>query len=686
MNIKLYRQKKKIPAFGTGKKIYQGEDSHPYADSEVLIVADGLGGRGGFPHTKIDHRILDKDEIYGVLFANVFTAEVSEEFKDFVVNNFSELFETKEYYWDSDDTQRRSGYFASRIVTAIALYEVKYNPDFSRATVFEGFDAKTDDEKDELALSLGKRLGELILEKLKAIAELGGFEMEVSNKGAYLLPSTLTVALMNEREDAVDVLYLWAGDSRGYIWSVEGGMAQVTEDHEQDETMTNLITLSRPFTVEGRFLTVQKPCAIFNASDGVYKPPSFACPIDQEYVFLIAVDKYDNEAEAMAYLEREYNNYSPDDSSTLALYGAGYESYEAFREAVRERMAVVDREYKSKLPGIFDCDYAGDLARLLSEIPNSFAEEEIAQKILSVPEIAKIVTNDMVVRKYAPYFEAAGGEDNEIREFNERKNQKKAQIERYVKSNWCTWDCVKKYIPEVRNDNIPEYDCSENGRIDEEISKRPNKESRNNFVGALTASFATLTKFFRNSENFDILYSDEPLDELYAPQVKELKESVLKVVDGEIEWYLAQRNKQRKTNSESLAKDALIFEKLMSDLFAASDINEIEWYNGKKPERLAALHSEYIELCRNAPQKISEGDDGDKEILIRYWCGNKRLHGLIWNQYRELIPSEVIDGILARTEGNLEKRDAYVAALEKREKLYAAYNERYFRQYRPARI
>ena len=104
------------------------------------------------------------------------------------------------------------------------------------------------------------------------------------------------------------------------------------------------------------------------------------------------------------------------------------------------------------------------------------------------------------------------------------------------------------------------------------------------------------------------------------------------------------------------------------------------------PERLAALHSEYIELCRNAPQKISEGDDGDKEILIRYWCGNKRLHGLIWNQYRELIPSEVIDGILARTEGNLEKRDAYVAALEKREKLYAAYNERYFRQYRPARI
>ena len=45
-----------------------------------------------------------------------------------------------------------------------------------------------------------------------------------------LLPTTLTIALVNEKETNVDILYLWAGDSRGYLWNSDG-LAQLTDDH-----------------------------------------------------------------------------------------------------------------------------------------------------------------------------------------------------------------------------------------------------------------------------------------------------------------------------------------------------------------------------------------------------------------------------------------------------------------------
>ena len=70
MNATVYHQKIKHDA--DGRTIYIGEDARPYADGEILVVADGLGGRGGYPHSKIDSRILNPDLFYTIVFEPVF--------------------------------------------------------------------------------------------------------------------------------------------------------------------------------------------------------------------------------------------------------------------------------------------------------------------------------------------------------------------------------------------------------------------------------------------------------------------------------------------------------------------------------------------------------------------------------------------------------------------------------------
>ena len=696
MNIKLYRQKKKIPAFG-GKKIYQGEDSHPYADSDVLIVADGLGGRGGFPHTKIDARILDREELYGVMFAPVFPSDVSDDFKNFVVDNFVENFETKDYYFDSDDTTRRSGYFASRIVTAIALYEIKYNPEFAKAVVFDGFDTKTEEEKDALALSLGKRLAELILEKLTAIAELVGFEMEVSNKGAYLLPSTLTVALMNEKEESVDVLYLWAGDSRGYIWNVTDGMAQVTEDHERDETMTNLITLSRPFTVEGRFLTVKKPCAIFNASDGVYKPPSFICPIDQEYILLLAIDMFDNEAAAMDFLEKQYNMLSPDDSSTLALYGCGYETFAEFKSAVKERLAVIKENYVDKLEGIFERDYLGELDAVMKGIPNSFAEEKIAEKMLAVPEIGKIVVNDMIERKYAPYVESLKAVGESANAGIEKQKAARDNLVKYVEDNWIRGARFKGIVPGVISDFIDGESVYE---IDDGLREAGDAILKEHYAACSEENkeiVRVINDVIVKMRSFNLAFSegaDKLIDTAKTAFDKFISflEDVRHGEDKNAKAYLENKRTRWELYDSYLAHDREAIDGFVNMLLAADGVESLP-ENYKKSltacesrRRVLDYQAEYVAAGRDLEEKTVDVPDNKEMFAAMYWRENKRLHGLIWNQHRALIPDSLIDEMLSVTPGATEKKAELTAALKIREELYAHYNNLYYRGYRPTKI
>ncbi len=105
MYMLLHHQKRRN--FTDGTFVHIGEDGYPYADNEMLIVADGLGGRGGYPHTKINPAILNPEIFYNSFIAPV-VGIADPNYAMFVTNSFHELFELGPKYFSGTATMRTS--------------------------------------------------------------------------------------------------------------------------------------------------------------------------------------------------------------------------------------------------------------------------------------------------------------------------------------------------------------------------------------------------------------------------------------------------------------------------------------------------------------------------------------------------------------------------------------------------
>ena len=224
------------------KELNVGEDAKPYADEKLILVADGLGGRGGFPHTELDRGMLEKDRLVDVAFSPVFDLEGEkyEDLKKFIQESFPDLFALKEIYGRDFYSSKGSGYFASHLIAAIALYLLRFDARFDIDALFENCEkakaraqiketgAKKEGEKvptppanaenkeknavekaesapvkaegavskEELLKKFALDFSAALKEKLAAIAQNVGLKNESRLKGTYLLPTTLSVTLM----------------------------------------------------------------------------------------------------------------------------------------------------------------------------------------------------------------------------------------------------------------------------------------------------------------------------------------------------------------------------------------------------------------------------------------------------------------------------------------------------------
>lgn len=712
MNIKLYRQRKFDKP--NGRIIFQGEDTHPYADDRLIIVADGLGGRGGFPHTKIDKRIFEREELYDLMFEPIFPREVDEDFKTFVTENFEELFITKDYYYSEEieyveryDAKERgfvkvgkptypyircSGYFASRIVTAIALYELKYNPAFNRDTVFAAIAEMSAEEQDAYAMELGKRLAASIAEKLPIVANEVGFtiEMDSNNKGVYLLPSTLTLTLYNERENDVQALYLWAGDTRGYVWDEENGIAQVTEDHEQDETMTNLITLSKPFGIEGRFLTFPKPCVLFNTSDGVYKPKVFANGIDMEAQIFQSFGHFEKLDDALGHLVAAFNHISADDSSTMSLVAFGYNDYDEFRAAVKRRLGRISDRFLSRLPDLFETDYPTELENLDNSILRMPALKE---ELIKLEGVRDVVRQEMLIRGYAPLNEAKRAMGADVVRLEEEKRAAERAITEWVEANW---------VADLRLRRISSARTPEGERSPFEMIEALKAEARGLIhdhhaemiavADDYRASTTVLAGILREvSNNFEC--AGNPSTYADYDGAREMLLSVIKAIDSVRcgESVSVRRYNEIRVDMDHIAEDCIERERdaiaeLVARILAADDPADLS-ISGSTCEKLKPLHAAY----KAAEKALDACPVADADALVdgfidRYWNESGRLLGLIWNNHRHLIPDELLDRLLADDPERLAKRRKLVEGNTIRNELYALYDSTYYRFYRESRL
>ncbi len=424
--MKMIMHHQKIRVDQRKENILIGEDARPYVDpnGKILVVADGLGGRGGYPHSKIllEDETLNENNVYDVIFGEVFAdldSQPDEDFKDYVAKSFYEILNPPSFYIDKKRAVRTSGYYASRLVSIITIALIKYTENFNADALFEKIDNAIAD-KQNIIDEYCDNLANVLREKVSAAAQSVGLECESSLKGAYLLPSTLTVALVREKEDGLDVVYLWAGDSRGYIWTEKGGLMQITDDHEKYETMTNLITLTKDFKIEGALLSnIEKPCLLFNASDGCYKCMCYASPFDLECTIIDALSQVDNFEELSASLKNIFDIIGKhDDSNTMALYSYGFADFNAIKTAVQNRIdgleKTVEKTVKAfnkkekscveiTLNDIKTKDYSGKKQEAEDAVVNALIDNA---NVLNVSQVKDVIIEKMLECKYSPFVSA----------------------------------------------------------------------------------------------------------------------------------------------------------------------------------------------------------------------------------------------------------------------------------------
>ncbi|MDO4864549.1 MAG: hypothetical protein Q4A05_10310 [Ruminococcus sp.] len=388
MELTVYRQASRTRPDGT--IVYKGEDALPYADGQLIMVADGLGGAAAIRHSSIKPELFDEDKLADTLFSGVFDDYSSPVLLDYVKRSFFELRAVKDCYTDNVNNIKKSGYFASRIVTAIVLHELLCNEKLSAKELFSALGRETSQEKrGEMIAKVGTHFTELISQKLREIAKNANIFYESSYAGLSLLGTTLTAMLYRELGSETEVVLLTAGDSRPYVWTERDGLCQLTRDEERpDGGMTNYIKANdgEEFTISSRYMSFSRPCVIFAASDGCFDSGSFLSPLAFEKTILEAARDSVSPEDMSADLHDFFVGYGRhDDSSTIAMKLSGWSGFDEFKRAAERRLAEIDRLYTSQLTGLLEEDFISEYERSMGEAP-----DEMSLLIASLRESASV--------------------------------------------------------------------------------------------------------------------------------------------------------------------------------------------------------------------------------------------------------------------------------------------------------
>ncbi len=411
MELTVYRQSSKTRPDGT--VVYKGEDALPYVDDSLIMAADGLGGAAAIRHQKIAPELFDADKVVDKLFSGVYNDYNNDTLIKYVTDSFFELFAVKDCYTDNVNNIKKSGYFASRIVTAIVLHDFLTNPVFKPEVFFDALAKEENEDERKKALDrLGAYFAEKIRADLRKIAENANLVYESSYSGMALLGTTLTATYYHELKDCVEAIYITAGDSRPYMWSEKEGLCQLVADEEgPDGGMTNYIKANDDdedetddFTISCKYMRFDKPCVLFNASDGCFDSAYFVGPMAFERLILEQAGTCASTEELSRKLTDFFAEYGRhDDSSTIAMKFFGYRDFSDFRNAAQKRLSVINSRYISQLPDILENDYisefeknTGEAGKRLDAIRVNLSENPAVQAYC-----ARMVHDDVVSRVLA---------------------------------------------------------------------------------------------------------------------------------------------------------------------------------------------------------------------------------------------------------------------------------------------
>lgn len=204
-------------------------------------------------------------------------------------------------------------------------------------------------------------------DKLKTFIREHGFKKTIIGRGLKLLPTTLAAAFYQVRENSIDVIVLWAGDSRVYCLSARQGLQQLTIDDIAGEfdaldaigntTMTNCISGDDDFTLHyARYqLPRSENLMLLAMSDGCFD--YLPTPMDLEYVIENAISALldHDEFEALSeMLESFYQDDIIKDDTTMAAVIFDETDVKTAKQQYAERYEMIDVTFRQPTKGAYE--------------------------------------------------------------------------------------------------------------------------------------------------------------------------------------------------------------------------------------------------------------------------------------------------------------------------------------------
>ncbi len=260
----------------------QDQDSPPIANSKYIIVCDGLGGDGSAKHD-----VAGKEET------------------------------------------QKSAYLGSRKLSEIcsAFFDENYENLFLR-------------EKINSSIT-----------ELKTLIKIGFDDYLKQNpksddsKGGMVFPTTLASAVFKETDDGINVVVLWAGDSRVYSFNENDGLMQLSKDDVEgdfdacfgkDCRMSNCISQDDKFFINYAFYKLPRKTVLFVCSDGCFDFKKTPMHFELDIIKGLFDANELSEISLNTSVEKVLKNINAGDDCTMAGAVFGYAGNE-LKAAIRER-------------------------------------------------------------------------------------------------------------------------------------------------------------------------------------------------------------------------------------------------------------------------------------------------------------------------------------------------------------
>jgi len=183
-------------------------------------------------------------------------------------------------------------------------------------------------------------------------AAFAGGESGVKSRLSKTFPTTLAMALTESRGEESRHIFMWAGDSRGYLLSPGHGLCLVTEDDveggfdplefSRDGIMSQVIAADGKYDIHAKEINISFPCFLITATDGCFA--YLGTPMELEWILLETLFQAGDMA-GWAELIKDRIAKSAGDDYSMEICLGGKLTFEQSKQRFVQRKDVLLKRY-----------------------------------------------------------------------------------------------------------------------------------------------------------------------------------------------------------------------------------------------------------------------------------------------------------------------------------------------------